>query len=366
LAVLAACGGEPQQPAAKAADVVAEVEIYVVPAPDSASAAPLTVSSTLAVEHEADLLAYEDGQLEQVLADLGQKVKKGEVLARLDATRLRNQIEQDKAQVQLEQASADQAEVLRQGAEVELQRQAELRKEGLGSQRDYDRARFSLQAYRQEIEKAKAALEQAKAKLQDDQIRLSRMDLRAPFDGIVSRRYARTGQMLLHDEKVLRVTELRPLLVRFTVPESARHAAATGAEVQVFPSDPAAGAARARVVRTSQVVDASSGSLECTAQLIEPVAEGLVPGMAVDVRVPTAPQKSAPTLVVPAAALRRTGEGSADLFAVQGDRLQRRSVKLGRETALGVQVLSGVVPGDRIVARVSDNLRDGMPARVRP
>jgi len=112
-------------------------------------------------------------------------------------------------------------------------------------------------------------------------------------------------------------------------------------------------------------VDAASGSLECTAQLVEPLPENLVPGMAVDVRLPGAVQ-GAGDLVLPAAALRNRTETSAEVFVVQGERLQKRSVKTGRETAAGVQVLSGVAPGERIVARTTDNLKDAMLARVRP
>lgn len=361
---MAGCGADKPEQAAKAAEVVADVEVYVVPAVDSSATRPLTVASTLAVEREADLLAQDEGRLMEVMADLGQRVKQGELLAKLDATRLRKQIEQDRAEARTLEAGAKQAEVLRQAAEVELQRQSELRKEGLGSLRDYDRARFNLEAYKIEVVKATAEFDRAKAKAEDDEIRLARMDIRAPFDGIVSRRYARVGQSLLRDEKILRLTELRPLLVRFTVPESARHATQAGAVVEVFPADASSSASKARVVRTSMVVDAASGSLECTAQLVEPIAEGLVPGMAVDVRIPGAtPMSAGPT--VPAAALRRSAEDRADIFVVVGDRLQKRSVKTGHETAAGVQVLSGVSGGERIVARLSGQLQDGMAVRIR-
>jgi RND family efflux transporter MFP subunit len=365
LAGLSGCSTDKPPQTAKAAEAVADVEVYVVPAVDSSAARPLTVASTLAVEREADLIAQEEGRLMEVMADLGQRVKQNELLARLDASRLRKQIEQDRAEARMLEASAKQAEVQRQAAEVELQQQAELRKEGLGSLRDFDRARFSLESYKVEIVKAAADFERAKAKLEDGEIRLARMDIRAPFDGIISRRYARVGQSLLRDEKVLRLTELRPLLVRFTVPESARHAAATGAMVDVFPTDAAAGPSKARVVRTSMVVDAASGSLECTAQLTEPVAGGLVPGMAVDVRIPGAIPKAGAGVTVPSAALHRTGEDRADVFVVLGDRLQKRSVKIGHESAFGVQVLSGFSGGERIVARFSEKLQDGMPVRTR-
>src|SRR5262249_18725994 len=210
-----ACGSEKTTQSANAVEP-REVEVYTVSAnPAPSGAAPAVVPSTLTVEHEADLLAEEQGRLISVPADEGRRVRKGQVLAQLDDSDVRKQFEQDRAEMQSAEVNGRQAAILRQSAEVELGRQSDLRKEGLGTQRDYDRARFNLEAMRQEIEKARFDLEKARAKVARDELRLSRMQIKAPFDGIVSRRYARVGETLLKDQKVLRLTELRPLLVRF-------------------------------------------------------------------------------------------------------------------------------------------------------
>jgi membrane fusion protein (multidrug efflux system) len=262
---------------------------------------------------------------------------------------------------------AKQAVVLRDAAEVELMRQTELRKEGLGSMRDFDRARFNLEAMKQEVAKAGFELERAKSKLEEDEIRLGRLQIRAPYDGIVSRRYAREGQKLLRDEKILRVTELRPLLVRFTVPEWHRRAAVEGNIVNVVAVDSSAGAARARVVRTGFVVDSASGTVECVAQLQEPVSESWVPGMGVEIRVLLASGgESRVAAVIPRTALRLTGKDQGEVFVVSADKLQKREVKLGAENADGVQVLSGVSAGERVALSPQANWQNGMVVRVRP
>jgi RND family efflux transporter MFP subunit len=361
---LAACGSSQGPEAARtAAELPPEVEVYLVP-PADPEARRFSVSSSLSVEHEADLLAQEEGVLLEVLADQGQRVKRGQVLARLDDSRLRKELDQDRAEIQMAAARAKQTEVQREGAQVELQRQAELRKEGLGSERDFDRARFQLEALHHEVTKAQGDLARAKARVEADELRLSRMELRAPFDGIVARRYARTGELLLRDARVLRVTELRPLLVRFTVPEALRSAATDGRMVDVVPTGQAAARARAQVVRTSFVVDAASGAVECTARLREPVPEGYVPGMAVEVELVSAAAER-PAYWIPAGAVRRHADGSGEVFVVAGDRLQKRSVKLGRESAGGYEALAGVAPGDRVVAEFTDKLRDGAQVRAR-
>ncbi len=362
LALVAGCGGQKPGGSAKAAEAQTVAEVEVVRATQAPANAVYTAQSTLAVEHEADLLAEEEGRLLQVLADQGQRVRRGQMLGRLDDAQLREQLDQNRAGLKAQQVRAREAEVLRQGAEVELQRQAELRKEGLGSLRDFDRARFNLEALRHEVETAGYELERAKHKVAEDELRLSRMELRAPFDGIVARRYARIGQMLLRNDKVLRVTELHPLLVHFTVPESVRRGVAPGAAVEVVPSGQTS-SVPARVIRTSYVVDAASGSLDCTAKLVDPVLESLVPGMAVDVKVPGGAADSA--IWIPASAVLRHSASEGDVYIVVGDRIRRRTVRLGNETSAGVQVLSGVSPGDQVALHPNEKLQDGMMIRAR-
>lgn len=363
LGLLAGCGE--QKPADSArADSRVEVDAYLVPAAANSSGG-YSVATTLTVEHEADLLAQEQARLVEVLADQGQRVQGGQVLAKLDDTEVRKQYEQNKAAMQSSEVQTRESEVVRQAAMVELQRQSDLRKEGLGTQRDYDRAKFNLEAMGQEVEKAKFDFERATARVAADEIRLGRMQIRAPFNGIISRRYAHVGQILMKDEKVLRLTELRPLLVRFTVPESFRHTLRTGAMVDVIPADQSLPASKARVTRTGYVVDAASGLLECVARVTQPVGASLVPGMAVDVRVSGVGGPPAAGIWIPRAAVRRGASGSADVFAIQGERLQQRAVKIGREAQSSVQVLAGLSAGDRIVAQVSDALQDGMAVHVR-
>lgn len=364
--LFSACGSEKTTQSANAVEP-REVEVYTVSAnPAPSGAAPAVVPSTLTVEHEADLLAEEQGRLISVPADEGRRVRKGQVLAQLDDSDVRKQFEQDRAEMQSAEVNGRQAAILRQSAEVELGRQSDLRKEGLGTQRDYDRARFNLEAMRQEIEKARFDLEKARAKVARDELRLSRMQIKAPFDGIVSRRYARVGETLLKDQKVLRLTELRPLLVRFTVPESLRSSAQTGSVVEVFPLDQPGAGIRAHVLRTGYVVDAASGSVDCVARLLEPVPASLVPGMSVEVKLAGKARESAAALWIPRTAVRGAADGTAMVFQVKSDRLQQRPVKLGRETLASVQVLGGISAGDKIVAQASEDLREGMAVRVRP
>lgn len=364
---ISACGEQPASTStAKPETQALEVRVAIA-APDTSPNQGYVTQSTLMVEHETDLLVEEEGVLVSVTVDQGRRVRKGDLLARLDDSRMHKTVEQDRAEVRMLEVQARQATVLRDAAEVELMRQTELRKEGLGSMRDFDRARFNLEAMKQEVAKAGFELERAKAKLEEDEIRLNRMQIRAPYDGIVSRRYAREGQKLLRDEKILRVTELRPLLVRFTIPEAHRRTAVEGNVINVVAADASAGSSRAKVIRTGFVVDSASGSVECIAQLQEPVSDSWVPGMGVEVRIPLAGgSESRAASVVPRTALRRIGEDKAEVFVVSGDKLEKREVRMGSETSDGVRVLSGISAGERVALSPQANWQSGMAVRVRP
>lgn len=365
ICALAGCGKDSGGQTQAASAAAPWIETIVVTAERGEASQNYSISSSLSVEHEADLLAEDEGRLTEVLADQGQRVRRGQLLAKLDDSRLRNQLNEHRAEMQRAEAQAKQTTVMIQAAEVELQRQSELFKEKLGSQRDYDRARFNLEAMRQEVEKVKHELQRARARVEADELSIARMELRSPFDGIVSRRYARTGEFLLADAKVLRVTELRPLLVRFTVPESLRQSAREGAVLDVAPADSVAPGVKARVMRTGYVVDAASGAVECVARIVEPVPDSLVPGMAVEVKIPGGGAAQAAAWI-PRAAVHRTTGSAGEIFAVQGDKLRKRSVQLGRETESIVQVTGGLTPGEKIAAQFSDKLQDGMSVRVRP
>jgi membrane fusion protein (multidrug efflux system) len=100
---------------------------------------------------------------------------------------------------------------------------------------------------------------------------LEKTRIRAPFAGLVARRYIRVGQTVLKDERddrCFRISELRPLQVRFLVSEMTARRPRTGEMVNVVPVSDSQRVYPARIVKVSPTVDPASGSYDVTAQLV--------------------------------------------------------------------------------------------------
>jgi membrane fusion protein (multidrug efflux system) len=158
-----------------------------------------------------------------------------------------------------------------------------MNKLGLNSQADLEEAEFRAQGARFDLESWRAVVERTRADIRVQELELEKTRLRAPFDGVVARRYIRVGQNVLKDEKCFRFSQLAPLQVRFLVPETSAQHPRPGDEVRVALAGDAQRAFPARILKVSPTVDAASGSFEVTAQLSGGDLGGLRPGMAVRV-----------------------------------------------------------------------------------
>lgn len=171
--------------------------------------------------------------------ELGDRVREGQVLATLEDADARLYVE----------AAEPKAEV----AAANLRRIEELRESGAVSEAEHEAAEF-------ESRTAAAALEQAR-------LNLSRTRIRAPFSGVVSRRYVRVGDVVDDETPLFRVTALAPLRARLLVPEAEIDSFRKGALLRVTAADGARGTAE--VIIVSPTIDAGSGTREVIVQLTE-------------------------------------------------------------------------------------------------
>ena len=169
--------------------------------------------------------------------EVGQRVDAGQLLASLENADARLYVE----------AAEPRAEV----AASNLVRVEELRKTGAVSEVEYEDALF-------EARSSRAALEQAK-------LNLSRTEIRAPFAGVVSRRYVRVGDVVDDETPLFRVTAMSPLRARLLVPESEVGSFRVGTPVRITGSSGATGTAR--VIIVGPTVDPGSGSREVIVEL---------------------------------------------------------------------------------------------------
>jgi len=226
----------------------------------SAAAAPAdarpaaALVAVLYAEREADTRTRNDGIVDKVLVELGDPVAAGQLLAVLKDEREAAQVTAARASFEL--ASSEHARAI------------ELRAQELITQAEVDQAVYRFKT-------AEAALHDAQAQLEYTRIR-------APFAGVVSHRYVRSGQAVVETDAIVRVTAPRPLRAELLVPEIEASRIAIGDRVQLRGVDGSAG--MAVVARIAPVVDPVAGTVEILLEVRD--AGRLRPGSAVTVELP--------------------------------------------------------------------------------
>jgi len=306
-AVAAGCSSESaERPAAAAArPAAAPVSDPAAPGgPTRSAAAPSEIPALLTVEHEVDVLAERDGQVVELAAEEGTHAEAGSLLARLDSRQVDTQMEEARADLKISEYNVQYNEAELHANQARLERAQKMFKEGLGSKADLDEAEFKAKGSVYDLESWKANVDKRKAEIHALELEMDRTKVRAPFAGVVSRRYIRQGDAVTKGARCFRLSQLSPLLVEFQVPETDPRKPAVDQAVRgTLSSDPGR-TFEARVTRVSPVVDAASDSYQVTATLVNPSAD-LKPGMAVHVAWSTPAASSAAATPATAAPSKR-------------------------------------------------------------
>ena len=261
--------------------------------PSSPSSAPaastrpgnssFVASGPLIVEDQVDVSAQRSGVVLKILADVGQPVRKGQLLALLDDRQLTAQRDADRAQLLAAEANLKDWEAETKMAEADFRRADGMYKAQLNTREQLDHARYKWEGSRFEIEKAKQQVLRSQATLQAAGLELDKTRIRAPFGGVVARRYISLGQQVGTGDRTFWVTAVSPLRVKFTLPQSFIGHIRRGQLLNVSCMDTPGIQHAARVIQVSPVVDPSSGTFEVLAQLLHP-GRNLRPGMTADIQ----------------------------------------------------------------------------------
>lgn len=288
-------------------DTPTTVEAAAKAAPKAAASAPAPspefyqASGPLIVENQVDVLAQREGVVARINAEVGKRVRKGDLLALLDDRQLT--ADRDAADAQVKSLTEDLKhwQALDSVHDADLSRSEALWKSNVISAQQVEHDRYTAIGSKFEIARQQQDLRNAEEKLKSLNLELEKTRIVAPFDGVVARRYIREGQRIANNDRMFWVSATAPLLVKFTLPQEFVGRVHAGAEVQVTAiSDggrstptgattggPALHPAKIKIV--SPVVDPSSGTIEVQAQVVGEPA-GLEPGMTVNIRVPTGHQ----------------------------------------------------------------------------
>jgi RND family efflux transporter MFP subunit len=343
-----ACSDE--TPAAGAVAATSErppVAVTVVTAATASLTESIEVVGSLEPKFWVDVKSEVTGTVTEVFVTEWVAVKRGAPLARLDTT-------ETEAGIEALKAAVAQARIAEARAKREYDRAQQLKEYGLITPQNYDEAKTAVEASESSTSATLAQVRAAEA-------RLAKSLLKAPMDGVVALRTVNVGDRLENmgnNTPAFRIVDNRLLDLTVSVPATRLSKVKVGQPLE-FTTDAAPGRTfRGKVMFINPALDEASRSARVIAEV--PNTEGLLRGGSfAKGRIVVAERPD--VLQVPREALlnwdleRRT----ADVFVVNGAAADRRAVQVGMTTSGGVEVLSGLTPGDRVVVRGGFALRPG-------
>jgi RND family efflux transporter MFP subunit len=243
-----------------------------------------SVSGPLIVEHQLDVLAQRDGVVAKLLHEAGARVTAGEMLAQLDDRQLSADLEAARAKTLAIEADLNNWKAEAKVLESDYQRAKKMWDAQLITQEQLEHAKFKAEADQWDVKRVEQLLVNAKQTEHSLELELEKTRIRAPFLGIVARRYVREGQQIAKGDRLFWVTAEGPLRMRFTLPQKFVGQIKKGEQFPLTAADIPDQNHQARVVEVSPVVDPSSGTFEVMVEL-EGAPGALRPGMDASVRI---------------------------------------------------------------------------------
>lgn len=342
----------------------------------------LTISSELVPFQEIDVYAKESGFVKDLLVDYGSHVQKDQLMAVLEIPELEMQIQQDKALIKSDSDQVEHAknEVDRLNAQHKvydleynrLQKVAD-KQPGLVAQQEVDdsqgkdlAAEAQVEAGQSTLLTAQSQLDAAKAKLQHDSVLFEYAQIKAPFAGVVTQRYANLGTLMSAGTNsstqalpLVKLSEDDLFRLVIPVPESYVKYIKVGDPVKV--SVPSLGkTATGTVVRFSYDVAEQTRTMHTEVDVRNP-DRSLIPGVYAEATLTLDRRQDA--LAVPLQAVDQAGNQTTILLVDPNNRLQQRKITIGVEDANDAEVLDGLNEGDRVVVSDRSGLKPGMDVK---
>lgn len=336
LVSLSGCG-EPEKPAASDKEPKKHL-VEIITAQRQVVAIERERTGTLRAVQEIQMFNQQEGRITALPFYEGDRITKGDIVARLDGRLL---------EAQLARAVA-----LRRKAEKDLQRISGLVERRLTSQTEYTRVETELAV--------------AKADVQILQTQLDYTTLRAPINGVVSARLSEPGNIAERYTHLLTISDQRSLITQVPVSELLLNKLQLGDPVAVSidalngqqaPNDQSLQGKITRIYPNLDPVT-RTGTVEIA---LNPTPDGAKPGQLARVKLRT---QEAERLLIPFVALRRSGKGEYVFSVDQQEHAQTTAVVSGLRIDEMIEILSGLSAGDRVIVRGFTNLRSNIAVNI--
>jgi membrane fusion protein (multidrug efflux system) len=289
------------------------------------------VTGTILANEEIEVRSEISGKIVKIYFNEGSKVKKGDILVKVDDSELQAELLKTQYQKKLAQ-------------EKEYRQRMLLEKEAISKQ-EYDIALTELNTLEAQIQLIKA--------------RIEKTEIKAPFDGVIGLRYVSEGSYISPTTKITTLQDIDTLKIEFSVPEKYVKLIDVGDRVN-FKVQGSDKKYRAVIYAIDPKIDPSTRTLQARAIFPNKNYE-ILPGAFAEVEVILEEIPNA--ILIPAEALIPSVEGNK-VFICNGGKAVERKVETGVRTERFIQVLSGVQPGDTVLTTGLLQLKSGFKVKV--
>jgi RND family efflux transporter MFP subunit len=338
----------------------------------SSTKSDLELPGNIQAVTEAPILARADGYVKTRMVDIGDRVRSGQPLAEIEAPELDQQVLQARANLQQTTAALDQALAnQRQGkanmelARVTADRWKNLAGKGVVSRQENDQYQAQYQAQVANLDSLEKAVAAARSNVAAAEANVSRLNevqgyrvVKAPFDGIVTLRNVDVGALVNAGSTLLyRIAQMGVLRTYVNVPQSNSDSIHVGQTAQLTVSNLPGRKFSGTVARTANSLDPNSRTMLVEVQ-VQNKDGVLLPGMyaLVDLSSP----RANPPVLLPGDALIVRADGTEVAVVRPDNTIHLQRIQIGRDYGDKLEIISGLQPGDLVIANPSDTIREGV------
>jgi RND family efflux transporter MFP subunit len=338
----------------------------------SQALATLNASGYIVAQRKAAVASKVTGRLVALMVEEGSKVKKNQIIARMESEDVTAARDQSKANLNTVKASLEQARVERENAEREHDRYRKLVAGGFVSQSDYDTIKLRYQRSREAVRAAEAAVRGAEAALAGARAGLDYTLIRAPFDGVVLTKNADIGDIVTPlgaaataKAAVVTIADMNSLQVEVDVSETSITSIRIGQPCDIQLDALPNMRFRGEVYAIVPTVDRTKATVLVKVRFLDKDAR-MLPEMSAKVSFLSRtlqPEELKSRLAVNGSALIMQ-DGKTYVFLLQQNIVKKTFVDLGEKLGDMTEVKAGLNPGDRVVIKPPRGLKDGSKIKI--
>jgi HlyD family secretion protein len=342
----------------------------------------LNASGYITPRRRATIAAKITGRVIGVFFDEGTRVAQGQLLATLDDSDVKRSFDSAKADRDASRAAIADYEVQLKNAQILLHRAEQLQKAGVQTQEALDNAATAVDSLKAKIALAIQQVAASESRIAVAQQAVDNCTIRAPFAGVVVSKDAQVGEMVSPNSAgggftrtgIATIVDMKSNEIEVDVNESYIARVENGQQVtatlDAYPDKPIPSKVRT-VIPTA---DRQKATVKVRITIVDlDKYNFILPDMGVKVAFlenePAVKEKGkdmGPQAVafIPKGAVRSDSNASF-VFLVRDGKVERRAVSLGMDRGTDVAILAGVTPGDSLVVKGPENLRDGDKVEIR-